>query len=205
MVAKVAPAADDWLGNEEAAHLLSLRPSLGRAQSHRCCNVYAPGVERRLKRKAGAGRARELVFCAAYVLAGVLVPLAFEELYPFSRVAIFVDAPQFMCTYRAWLPNGAEVPLQLVGLDRQYVALRGFTARHPERHTAAVLLPPTIDRSGVVPDEGEIVAIVAGRLAQTNIPYLDVEQTVLGAMDTRISPISQRRFRVERPRTESRP
>jgi hypothetical protein len=116
----------------------------------------------------------ELFAVAAFLALDLGVPAFFEEMYPFSRMALFTDAPQRMAAYEIRSPDGRSLPLSDFGLQRSYAGERGFNAQHPGPHPSGLRAMPTLDRMGEVPRQDDLVRVVREHLASSGLPYVDL-------------------------------
>jgi hypothetical protein len=127
-------------------------------------------------------------------LASLAIPLFLVELFPFSRAPMFADAPQLYCDYAIYSPEGKRLPEGDLGLQRNYwgnpigVGV-GFRPR------------PTLDHFGDVADLELVTQHVAEHLARfPELPYVEVNQEVIGAVDSdHVGPLQERRWRVDNP------
>jgi hypothetical protein len=121
----------------------------------------------------------ELLACAVFAALSVIVRVAFRELYPFSVVPVFSDAPRTMCAYRAWDPDGRPIRPARLGLQRNYWGI-------PASFPSGLEPPATLDVPGQVPTEAAVRDFVQARLAKLpGLAFVVVEQRVLGAVDER--------------------
>ncbi len=138
-------------------------------------------------------RRRELAAVAAFCAANVVVPLAFVELYPFSRAPMFCDAPRLCCDYSVLAPDGTALPNADFGLQRNYWGNPvDVSARRP---------PETIDRFGDVADGAAVTAQVQRCLARfPRLAYVEVVQEVVGPVDEQHVGVTRaKRWRVLNP------
>ena len=65
-------------------------------------------------------RPLELVFCAAFVILNIAVPMTYGEIYPFSTSPMFSDQPEHYCTYEVFSISGDRLDEQDYGLHLVY-------------------------------------------------------------------------------------
>lgn len=137
---------------------------------------------------------KELLAAAAFVLANLLVPLFYVELYPFSRAPMFEDAPRCYCNYTVYAPDGTRLPAADFGVQRNYQAI-------PADKGFGFLPRPTIDRVDEVPDTARVADWVRERLtAFPDLEFVDLVQEVVGAVDDdHVGVVATRRARVVNP------
>jgi hypothetical protein len=136
---------------------------------------------------------RELLVIALFCLSVLVVPLFRTELYPFSRAPMFADAPRVYCSYTVLDPDGARLPLDEFGLQRNYWG-------NPPGVGVGFAPPASVDRFGTVASQEEVIAAVGSALAsRTEIPYVDVIQEVTEPIGTRVGRGRTSRWRVINP------
>ncbi len=129
---------------------------------------------------------KELAAAGLFVLAFAAVPLFRTELYPFSRAPMFADAPLRYCEYAVTDPDGRPLDLLPFGLQRNYWG-------NPIGAGVGFLPPPAVDVFGEVAPSDEVAERVRERLAAfRELPYVEVRQTVIGAVDDRrVGPVAE--------------
>ena len=55
---------------------------------------------------------------AVFILANLMIPLLFGDLFPLTSTPMFRDRPQVYCNYRIYAPDGSELPVQDFALER---------------------------------------------------------------------------------------
>jgi hypothetical protein len=111
----------------------------------------------------------------------VVAPLVFEEMYPFSRMGLFTDAPRVVATYELKAPEGRALEPEDFGLGLAYVGERGFNARHAGPHVSGLREPPGLHGIGVIPSEQEVVKTIQGHLSSAGVAFVDVTQWAYGS------------------------
>lgn len=137
------------------------------------------------------------------VFVGLLlaVPLCRRELFPFTSAGLFVDGSRTMCRYEVMDDAGRQVPLEGLGLQRNYQGLAGYSKAVPGRHPGARLDAPTIDRFGEVAPLADVLATVTAHMARGAYPgRLYVTQIVYGDVDGELGEVARHRLCVANPR-----
>ena len=124
---------------------------------------------------------REAGLLAAFVVLEVGAPLVFEEMYPFSRMGLFTDAPRVAVAYDVKSPEGRALDPQDFGLGLAYVGERGFSARHPSPHVSGLREPPGLHAIDVIPSEQDVVKTIQGHLSDAGVAFVDVTQWAYGS------------------------
>jgi hypothetical protein len=148
-----------------------------------------PSSEERVTRV----RSGELIAIAVFVLANLIVPAVFGDLYPFTVTPMFSDSPKVYCEYRVLAPDGSILRLADFQLQREYDG-------NPPGLGAGLIPSVTLDRFGIVPEERAVVDHVARRLpTMEGLPYVDVVQEVIGPVSSeRVGITRTNRWRVSR-------
>ena len=136
-----------------------------------------------------------LVAAAAVLVANVVVPLLWGDVYPFTSAPMFRDAPRACCNYRVFGPDGQELPAEDWLVQRVYDG-------NPVGYGVGVRPPAVIEQEfGVVHDEAAVRQHIAAQLRaepHRELSYVEVEQQVIGPLGSRVGVTSTRRWRVER-------
>lgn len=128
-----------------------------------------------------------------FVIANVVLPLIYLELFPFSLAPMFSDAPRLYCEYVVTAPDGLELPLVDFGLHRTYwgnppVGM-GFRCK------------ASADCFGRVPSTETITSAVrTGFARHPALDHVIVKRTVIGDIDGRtVGPVDVAEWRIDRP------
>jgi hypothetical protein len=130
-----------------------------------------------------------LMACGAFVLANLLVPLRWGEVYPFTVAPMFRDAPLTYCNYRVYSPAGNLLADNSTRRDDPVdrpdpFRLRRYYDGNPVGLGVGIRPPSTLDTFGSVPSEGAVRRHFQGCLAtRSDLPYVIVEQEVIGPID----------------------
>jgi hypothetical protein len=132
------------------------------------------------------------------LLANVIVPLLWGDVYPFTSAPMFRDNPQACCNYRVLGPNGEQLPAEDWLCHRIYDG-------NPLGYGVGRQPPPVLEQTfGEVHDEATIRAHIRKLLLQPErdrLPYVEVEQDIIGPLrddPERVGVQETRRFRVKR-------
>jgi hypothetical protein len=143
-------------------------------------------------------RSRLAIFSTALVLlANVIVPLVWGDVYPFTSAPMFRDAPTQCCNYRVLAADGRPLPLADLLVERVYDG-------NPVGYGVGVRPPPVIEQQfGVVHDEAAVCKHVQERLAASNDRSFDgveVIQEILGPVDPQhVGIVRIEKWRISRP------
>jgi hypothetical protein len=136
------------------------------------------------------------------LLANIVVPLLWGDVYPFTSAPMFRDNPQACCNYRILGPDGTELPAEDWLCHRIYDG-------NPLGYGVGRQPPPVLEQTfGEVHDEATVRAHIQKLLDQperAGLPYVDVEQDVIGPLrddPQRVGVRETRRWRVERELVE---
>ena len=142
---------------------------------------------------AGAEELPPLLAIGLFVLANLILPPLFGDLYPFSSSPMFRDRPAAYCTYMVFGPDGVELPPADFGLHRNYDG-------NPDCVGVGRRPAPSLDRFGLVTGEAEVRAHVAKVLAgRPELAFVEVVQEVVGPVDSeRVGVVTVHRWRVGR-------
>jgi hypothetical protein len=117
----------------------------------------------------------ELAFVVGFVVLNTLLPLLFTDLFPFSTMPMFSDAPHELWQLRVFDPGGRLLPESTFSVAGLYVA-------NP-RPRIGVRLPFTVNRPDGSASQAEITEAVQRGLAQhPELPYVEVVQLRIGAV-----------------------
>jgi hypothetical protein len=151
----------------------------------------------------------QFVGVTLFVLANLVMPLVFGELYPFTNASMFPDKPQLYCNYAVYDPNGRELFRSSIsgltwansrmpsvddfGLQRLYNGnLPGIGV--------GIKPPDTLDRFGTAPDQQTVTEHVARKLSRKpDLEFVDVVQEIVGPVTSnRVGVVQTNRWRVYR-------
>jgi hypothetical protein len=137
---------------------------------------------------------RELLFAGVFCAALVIAPWFVIDLFPFSQAPMFADAPREFCNYIVYDPQGRELPPLAFGVQRNYWG-------NPVGVGTGFLPPASVDSFGEVASEDAVREIVGRHLREkTGLPYVEVVQQVLAAVDDEHVGVRQvRRWRIDNP------
>jgi hypothetical protein len=111
------------------------------------------------------------------LLANVVVPLMWGDVYPFTSAPMFRDNPRRCCNYRVLAPDGRELTAEAWLCQRIYDG-------NPLGYGVGLKPPPVIEQCfGDIHDEGAVRAHIEQILAQpenSQLAYVDVVQEVIG-------------------------
>jgi hypothetical protein len=135
---------------------------------------------------------------ALLLLANVLVPLTFGDVYPFTSAPMFRDAPRQCGNYRVFGPDGRELSPSHWLLQRVYDG-------NPVGYGVGVRPPSVLEQHfGVVHDEAAVRRHVEERLAERSDQapeYVEVVQEVIGPIDAQhVGVMRRERWRIARPK-----
>lgn len=132
--------------------------------------------------------------CGVFVLANIFVPLPWGDLYPFSVVPMFRDAPLQYCAFTVRDVDGNDLSLEDFRLHRIYDG-------NPIAMGAGIQTPPSLDRFEDPPPAEELVAHVEERLRVLGRwEAVDVTLEVVGpTQDGGVGVVRRESWRVRRP------
>jgi hypothetical protein len=138
-----------------------------------------------------------LISVAALLAANLGVPLIFGDVYPFTSAPMFRDSPREFCNYRVIAPDGRELAAEDWLVQRIYDG-------NPVGYGVGVRPPAVIESEfGVIHDETHVRRHVErqfGRSGNDRYEFVDVEQEVIGAIDSQhVGVVRTNRWRVDRP------
>lgn len=134
---------------------------------------------------------------AALLVANVIVPLLWGDVYPFTSAPMFRDSPRQFCNYRVYSPAGDELQVSDWNLQRVYDG-------NPVGYGVGVRPPPVLEQEfGVVHEEAAVREHVARqfrRAENSRYEFVDVVQEIVGPADNRrVGMIKTNRWRIDRP------
>jgi hypothetical protein len=137
-----------------------------------------------------------LLSAALLLVANVVVPLVWGDVYPFTSAPMFRDAPAQCCNYRVLAPDGVALPSAEWLVERVYDG-------NPVGYGAGIRPPPVLEQQfGVVHDEAAVRRHVELQLAQPvnlRYPFVDVVQETIGPIDSqRVGIVRTKRWRIDR-------
>ena len=114
-------------------------------------------------------RSGEAFFVLCFAVLNLIVPLTFKDLFPFTVMPMFSDAPRELWRLEVFDPEGNRLPPLAFSCHDLYLA-----NPHPR---IGVRFPPTLNRAqGGVPEQ-EIIETLRQRLLQhPELPYINVVQ-----------------------------
>ena len=130
----------------------------------------------------------EWLALVVFLGANVLVPLVCGDIFPFTSSPMFRDAPRAYCVYRAFGPDGMEIPVETLLLQRVYDG-------NPPGYGVGIRPPDTLARFGEIAAESEIKKHVARHMA--GYEFVTIEQDVVACEDGVCRVCQTNRFRVE--------
>jgi hypothetical protein len=130
-----------------------------------------------------------------YIVASIVLPVLFVDVYPFSAAPMFRDRPLIYCDYRIFAPDGRDIPSAGFQLQREYDG-------NPAAIGVGRKPAPSLNVYGAVATEIAVRSHVEDLLAtMPGFPYVDVVQDVIGPVDSqRVGLLATNRWRVHRGR-----
>jgi hypothetical protein len=120
-------------------------------------------------------RSGEAFFVLCFTVLNLVVPLTFKDLFPFTVMPMFSDAPRELWRLEVFDPEGNRLPKRAFSCSDLYLA-----NPHPR---IGVRLPPTLNRAEGGVSEQEIVETLRERLLEhPELPYIDVVQRRFGTI-----------------------
>jgi hypothetical protein len=140
---------------------------------------------------------RAVLAVALFLVANIIIPLVWGDVYPFTSAPMFRDAPEQCCNYRVFAPDGRELEAADWLVERVYDG-------NPVGYGVGVRPPPVLEqRFGVVQDETTVRLHVERQLARTvslRYSFVDVVQETIGPIDSqRVGIVQSRKWRIDRP------
>jgi len=134
---------------------------------------------------------------ALLLMANIVIPLLWGDVYPFTSAPMFRDAPRQFCNYRVLSPSEEDLPLVNWNLQRIYDG-------NPVGYGVGVRPPPVLEQEfGVVHDEATVRKHVERQFEQpanSQYEFVDVIQDVIGPSDSqRVGIVATSRWRIARP------
>jgi hypothetical protein len=130
---------------------------------------------------------------AAILLANIIVPVVWGDLYPFTSAPMFREAPVRCCQYRVLGADGQQLPAEDWLLHRVYDG-------NPIGYGVGLRPPEVLEQEyGVVHDEAAIRRHVERQFGQPQNQAeheVEVEQTVLGAVGQSVGIVESNRWLV---------
>ena len=144
------------------------------------------------QRKLGWGPAA----AGLVLVANVIVPLLWGDVYPFTSAPMFRDAPRACCNYRVYGPDGKPL------LDKDWLCHRVYDG-NPIGYGVGIAPPGVLEQNfGEVHDERQIavhIQTILSRPENNHLPFVEVVQDVIGPVSSeRVGVVESRRFRVTR-------
>ena len=135
------------------------------------------------------------IAAAGLLLANVVVPILWGDVYPFTSAPMFRDAPRACCNYRMFGPDGQE-------LDNQVWLCHRLYDGNPLGYGVGIEPPKILEQQfGIVHDEQEVtrhVRSILQRPENAHLPFLDVVQEVVGSRGEAVGIVDSHRWRVTR-------
>ena len=142
-------------------------------------------------RSRGASAAAALL-----LLANVVVPLVWGDVYPFTSAPMFRDAPRECCRYRVLAVDGRELPAEDWLLQRVYDG-------NPVGYGVGLRPPPVLEAEyGIIHDEATVRRHVERQFARSvnqGQQRVEIVQEVLGGVDgQRVGVVRCQRWQIDR-------
>ena len=137
-----------------------------------------------------------LTAVAVLLVANVVVPVIWGDVYPFTSAPMFRDCPRQCCNYRVFSADGKELPAEDWLVQRVYDG-------NPVGYGVGVRPPAVIEQEfGVVHDEPAVRRHFEQQLAlprHQGHAYVEVVQEVIGPIDTgQVGVVETHRWRIEK-------
>jgi len=137
-----------------------------------------------------------MLAAAALLLANVVVPVIWGDLYPFTSAPMFRDCPTEICNYSVYDAEGTELQ------QGDWLVQRVYDG-NPLGYGVGVKPPPVLEQQfGVVHDESTVRQHFQRQLAEPRhqrYAFVDVVQEVVGATDAQhVGVVRSQRWRVAR-------
>ena len=134
---------------------------------------------------------------ALLLLANIVIPLAFGDVYPFTSAPMFRDAPVQCCNYRLLDATGTELPAEAGLVHRVYDG-------NPIGYGVGLRPPAVIEQQfGVVHDQADVHRHLERRFADpgNRAPLAaEVIQEVIGPIDSQhVGVVRRERWKIARP------
>lgn len=138
------------------------------------------------------------IAAAWLLLANIVVPLVWGDVYPFTSAPMFRDKPQACCNYRVYGPRGEQLSAEDWFCQRVYDG-------NPLGYGVGIQPPTVIEQTfGQIHTEEQVRACIErqlGRAEHAGLAYVLVEQDVIGALPNnpeRVGVIETRSYRIAR-------
>lgn len=134
---------------------------------------------------------------ALLLLANVIVPLVWGDVYPFTSAPMFRDCPTQFCSYHVFAPDGTELPASDWQVQRVYDG-------NPVGYGVGVCPPAVIELTyGEIHEQAACCQHIQAQFSRpTNrkYEYVEIVQDIVGAVDSQhVGIVRNQRWRVERP------
>jgi hypothetical protein len=132
----------------------------------------------------------------ALLLASIVVPLVWGDVYPFTSAPMFRDNPRQCCNYRVYGPDGEELPVADWLCHRVYDG-------NPLGYGVGIRPPAILEREfGQMCSDEQVCEHIHGLLDRPEcrgLKYVEVVQEVIGPIDDeRVGVVQTRRLLVKR-------
>ncbi len=138
-----------------------------------------------------------LVAAIVLLAANIVVPLVFGDVYPFTSAPMFRDSPTRFCNYRAFAPDGSELPAADWLVQRVYDG-------NPVGYGVGVRPPSVLETEfGIVHDEQVVRRHIQRQFSEKNNDrheFVVVVQDVIGPVDSQhVGLTATQTWRMNRP------
>ncbi|QDU30923.1 hypothetical protein ETAA8_60760 [Anatilimnocola aggregata] len=131
-----------------------------------------------------------------FLLANIVVPVVWGDLYPFTSGPMFRDAPTQYCNYRVYGPDGNLLAAEAFYCQRIYDG-------NPVGYGVGVRPPKVIEEFGTARDEAYCRDHILSHLSAAEnrrYPFVEIEQEVIGPIDgEHVGIVKTDRWKVENP------
>jgi hypothetical protein len=132
---------------------------------------------------------------AGLLLANILAPIVWGDVYPFTSAPMFRDSPRVCCNYRVLGPDGQQLESHTWLCHRLYDG-------NPLGYGVGIEPPKILEQQfGHVHDQTEVtthIRAILERLEHAHLPFVDVVQDVIGPQGEAVGVVESRRWRVTR-------
>jgi hypothetical protein len=122
-----------------------------------------------------------LAAAALLLVANIVVPLVWGDVYPFTSAPMFRDAPRFCCNYRIYDSAGRELPPENWLVHRLYDG-------NPLGYGVGISPPPILEQQfGAECDQAAALAHIQKQFSRPEnreFTAVEVVQEVIGPIDT---------------------
>lgn len=129
------------------------------------------------------------------LLANIVVPLVWGDVYPFTSSPMFRDAPACCCNYRVYAPDGRELPPEDWLVQRIYDG-------NPVGYGVGLCPPAVLERFGHACSETTVREHIARQFTHPqnrDYPFVEVAQEVIGPINSQqVGPLRTDRWRIGR-------